>query len=133
MDCARFLCQRNVRPAQGTVSILHGVAILGQLSHAQVIDDMDNSTVVHNSRKGRARVGALRSLLRAPFELKMRKGVWLSLRWIPPEANVEAAGITPPGWNELVHLRLQVFAKLSFYGFFHVGLLHPGGRAGGGK
>ena len=49
-----------------------------RLSRAQII--VDNFTVVHNSRKGRARNTTIHRLLRALFNLKMTNGFWLRLR-----------------------------------------------------
>ena len=71
----------------------------GRLARAQVVADVDNLTVVHNFRKGRARDATFHRLLRALFDLQMREGFWLRLRWIPSEANVEADSITRPGPN----------------------------------
>ncbi|CAN0429763.1 unnamed protein product [Ascophyllum nodosum] len=96
----------------------------GRLARAQVIADVDNLTVVHNFRKGRARDATVHRLLRALFDLQMREGFWLRLRWIPSEANVEADSIPRPGRDEFVRLRPHVFAELwSFFGAFDIDLM----------
>ena len=96
----------------------------GRLSRAQVIADVDNFTVVHNFRKGRARDATVHSLLRALFDLQRREGFWLRLRWIPSEANVEADSITRPGRDEFARLRPHVFAELwAFFGEFNIDLM----------
>ena len=96
----------------------------GRLARAQVVADVDNLTVVHNFRKGRARDATVHRLLRALFDLQMREGFWLRLRWIPSEANVEADSITRPGRDEFVRLRPHVFAELwSFFGAFDIDLM----------
>ena len=46
----------------------------GRLSRVQVIADVDNFTVVHNFRKGRARDATVHCLLRALFDLQRREG-----------------------------------------------------------
>ena len=98
----------------------------GRLARAQVVADVDNLTVVHNFRKGRARDATVRRLLRALFDLQMKAGFWLRLRWIPSEANVEADSITRPGRDEFVRLRPHVFAELwSFFGAFDIDLMAP--------
>ena len=95
-----------------------------RLSRAQVIADVDNFTVVHNFRKGRARDATVHSLLRALFDLQRREGFWLRLRWIPSEANVEADSITRPGRDEFARLRPHVFAELwAFFGEFNIDLM----------
>ena len=96
----------------------------GRLARAQVVADVDNLTVVHNFRKGRAKDTSVHRLLRALFDLKMRKGFWLRLRWIPSEATVEADSIARPGRDEFVFLRPHVFAELwSFLGAFDIDLM----------
>ena len=96
----------------------------GRLARAQVVTDVDNLTVVHNVRKGRARDATVHRLLRALFDLQMREGFWLRLRWVPSEANVEAYSITRPGRDEFVRLRPHVFAELwSFFGAFDIDLM----------
>ena len=96
----------------------------GRLARAQVVADVDNLTVVHNFRKGRARDATVHRLLRALFDLQMREDFWLRLRWIPSEANVEADSITRPGRDEFVRLHPHVFAELwSFFGAFDIDLM----------
>ena len=96
----------------------------GRLARAQVVADVDNLMVVHNFRKGRARDATVHRLLRALFDLQMREGFWLRLRWIPSEANVEADSITRPGRDEFVRLRPHVFAELwSFVRAFDIDLM----------
>ena len=96
----------------------------GRLARAQVVADVDNLTVVHNFRKDWARDATVHRLLRAVFDLQMREGLWLRLRWIPFEANVEADSITRPGRDEFVRLRPHVFAELwSFFGAFDIDLM----------
>ena len=99
----------------------------GRLAGAQVVADVDNPTVVHNSRKVRARDATVHRLLRALFDLQMRQGFWLRLRWIPSEAIVEADSITRPGRDEFVRFRPHVFAELwSFLGHsISILWLHP--------
>ena len=95
----------------------------GRLARAQVVADVDNLTVVHNFRKGRARDATVHRLLRAVFDLQMR-GLWLRLRWIPFEANVEADSITRAGRDGFVRLRPHVFAELwSFFRAFDIDLI----------
>ena len=67
-----------------------------------MIADVNKFTVVHNFWKGRAEDATVHRLLRARFDLQMREGVWLRLRWIPSEANVEADNITRPGRDDFV-------------------------------
>ena len=99
-------------------------AFPSQLSRAQVIADVDNFTVVHNFRKGRARDATVHRLLRALFDLQRREGFWLRLRWVPSEANVEADSITWPGRDEFVRLRPHVFAELwALFGEFNIDLM----------
>ena len=96
----------------------------GRLSRAQVIADVDKLTVVRNVWKGRARDATVHRLLRALFDLQMREGFWLRLRWTQFEANVEADGITPLGRDVFVPLRPHVFAELwSFFGAFNIDLM----------
>ena len=96
----------------------------GRLSRAQVIADVSNFTVVHNFRKGRTTDVTVHRLLRALFDLQMREGFWLRLRWISSEANVEADSITRPGRDKFVRLHPHVFAELwSFFGAFNVDLM----------
>ena len=52
----------------------------GRLSRAQVAANVDNVTIVHNSKKGRARNATAHPLLYALIDLQMREGCWLKLR-----------------------------------------------------
>ena len=98
--CARHPRQRNVRTARATTSILYRVP---RSTLACTGDGRSkNSTVLHNFRKGRAWDATVHSLLRALFEVQMREGFWLRLRWIPSEVNFEAGGISRPGRDEYV-------------------------------
>ena len=81
MDCARFY----VKEIYTLYEVLQALSIA-----------FSRSTLIARTYN-RARVAALHRLLRALIELQMRKGFRLSLRWKPPEANSEAAGITPHG------------------------------------
>ena len=89
-----------------------------------MIADADNFTVVHIFREGRARDATVHRLLRALFDLQMREGVWLRLRWISSEANVEADSITRSRRDEFVLLHLLLFAELwPILGAFNIDLM----------
>ena len=95
-----------------------------RLSCTQVIADVDNFAAVHNVWKGRAKDATVHRLSRALFDPQMREGVWLRLRWFPPEANIKAYSITRPGRDEFVRFRPHIFAELwSFFGAFDIDLM----------
>ena len=52
----------------------------GRLSRAQVVADVNNFTVVHYFKKGRARNATVHPLLCALIDLQMREESWLKLR-----------------------------------------------------
>ena len=111
--------------ARGThVKDIYALFELLQAFCTQVIAGVDNFTVVHNVWKGRAKGATVHRLLRPLFDPQMREGVWLRLRWFPPEANVKAHSSTRPGRDEFVRFRPHIFAELwLFLGAFDIDLM----------
>lgn len=55
----------------------------GALRRAQVLLDVDNQSVVHAFRRGRAKDPQAHALLIKLFRLHVQHEFWLVLRWVP--------------------------------------------------
>ena len=122
MDCARHPLQRNIRTAELFQAFC--IVFPGRVLRAQAIADVDNSTGVHNFRKGHARNATVPTLLRALLDLQMREWFWMRARSTLAEANFEAGTITRPGKDEFVRFRPNVFAMVwFFFGAYDIDLM----------
>lgn len=94
------------------------------LRRAQVVLDVDNQSVVHAFRRGRARDPQAHALLIKLFRLQVEYEVWLSLRWVPTAENGVADAITRPSKEEIVRLTAGAFQRLwDYFGEFNVDLM----------
>ena len=97
------------------------------LSGTTLVVDVDNTTMVHAFRKGRARDERMHDLIKPLFWLQVDSDFTLKLKWVCSADNRDAGDLIRPGAVENVQLEQRCFGRLSEeWGGFDVDLMATG-------
>ena len=92
------------------------------LSGTTSVVDVDNTTMFHAFRKGRARDERMHDLIKSLFLLQVDAGFTLKLTWVRSTDNKDADDLTRPRVVEHVRLEQRCFGRLGRMGRFRYGL-----------
>ena len=82
------------------------------LSSTTLVVDVDNTTMFHAFRNGRARDEQLHDLIKSPLWFQVKSDFTLKLKWVYSTDNTDADDLTRPGAVEHVRLEQRCFGRL---------------------
>ena len=92
-----------------------------------LVVDVDNTTMFHAFRKGRARNERMHDLIKSLFWLQVDSDFTLKLKWVCSADNKDADNLTRPGTVEHARLEQRCFDRLwEEWGGFDMDLMATG-------